>query len=355
MADITATIDQTIITATVTNVPVSATASTSPITATVSSTDVSATVSSTPVTATLLSGGTITATVSSSPITATLSAGLEEAPQDGTPYSRQDADWVAAGVGAGDVVGPASAVDGNFAAFDTTTGKLIKDSLTGASSFLTAETDPVYLASQAANITLQMITDLGNLSGANSGDVTIGTANGLSLASQALSLAAAASGTAGALTGTDWDTFNAKQAALTFGIANTNAVLVNGTGVNGQVAQWTASGITAAALIAPASNVLTLTNSAASTLALAITASKTLTLTAADDYNVTFPATGTVALGTGVANRVGYWSGVNTLTGAAGFTYNPAASPNFFVQAANAAHVAGVFKSAVSQTANLTE
>lgn len=40
--------------------------------------------------------------------------------------------------GTGDVVGPASAVNNNFAAFDTTTGKLIKDSGSKASDFATA-------------------------------------------------------------------------------------------------------------------------------------------------------------------------------------------------------------------------
>jgi hypothetical protein len=40
--------------------------------------------------------------------------------------------------GSGDVVGPASAVDSNFAAFNTTTGKLIKDSGYSASSFATS-------------------------------------------------------------------------------------------------------------------------------------------------------------------------------------------------------------------------
>jgi hypothetical protein len=88
-------------------------------------------------------------------------AGIEEAPIDSTPYSRQDAGWVSspsAGgdvygdavatdehlavfdtdgyhikdggtvpAGGGDVVGPADAVDGNMAVFDTTTGKLIRD------------------------------------------------------------------------------------------------------------------------------------------------------------------------------------------------------------------------------------
>jgi hypothetical protein len=47
--------------------------------------------------------------------------------------------WATAlGGGTGDVVGPASAVDSNFAAFDTTTGKLIKDSGSAAADFATA-------------------------------------------------------------------------------------------------------------------------------------------------------------------------------------------------------------------------
>jgi hypothetical protein len=44
----------------------------------------------------------------------------------------------AGGVDTGNVVGPTSAVDSNFAAFDTTTGKLIKDSGVSASSFAAA-------------------------------------------------------------------------------------------------------------------------------------------------------------------------------------------------------------------------
>jgi len=38
--------------------------------------------------------------------------------------------------------------------------------------------------------------------------VTIGTANGLSLATQVLSLGLAGTGTTGALSSTDWNTFN---------------------------------------------------------------------------------------------------------------------------------------------------
>ncbi len=60
-----------------------------------------------------------------------------------------------------------------------------------------------------------------NLSGTNTGDVTIGTANGLSLSGQALSLAQASTSTTGALSSTDWNTFNNKLSAVdTTNIAN---------------------------------------------------------------------------------------------------------------------------------------
>ena len=55
--------------------------------------------------------------------------------------------------------------------------------------------------------TLALTSDLHNA-------VTIGTANGLSLSTQVLSLALASSSTTGALSSTDWNTFNGKQAAL---------------------------------------------------------------------------------------------------------------------------------------------
>jgi len=45
--------------------------------------------------------------------------------------------------------------------------------------------------------------------------VTLGTANGLSLSTQVLSLGLASAGVTGALSGTDWSTFNSKQNALT--------------------------------------------------------------------------------------------------------------------------------------------
>jgi hypothetical protein len=60
--------------------------------------------------------------------------------------------------------------------------------------------------------------------------VTLGTPNGLSLSDQALSLGLASTSTNGALSSTDWNTFNNKQNALT------NPV--TGTGVSGQVSFW---------------------------------------------------------------------------------------------------------------------
>ena len=52
----------------------------------------------------------------------------------------------------------------------------------------------------------------------------------------------------------------------------------------------------ATTLILPATNVLTILNAAAAKLSLNITATKTLTLTCVDDYNLTIPGTGVVAL-----------------------------------------------------------
>lgn len=53
----------------------------------------------------------------------------------------------------------------------------------------------------------------GSSSGTNTGNVTLGTTNGLSLAGQVLSLGLASTSTIGALSNTDWNTFNGKQPA----------------------------------------------------------------------------------------------------------------------------------------------
>ena len=63
-------------------------------------------------------------------------------------------------------------------------------------------------------------TDVAANTAARHNAVTIGTANGLSLSTQVLSLATASTSTTGALTSTDWNTFNSKAAALS-GTTNT--------------------------------------------------------------------------------------------------------------------------------------
>src|SRR3972149_7030273 len=96
--------------------------------------------------------------------------------------------------------------------------------------------------------------------------VTIGTANGLSLVGQALSLGLASAGVTGTLSGTDWSTFNAKQAALTFPLGAD----LGGTGIANAAGS-------------------TLTLGAATT----ITGGGTVAL---GGFTLTIPATGTAAL-----------------------------------------------------------
>jgi hypothetical protein len=63
-------------------------------------------------------------------------------------------------------------------------------------------------------------TDVAANTAARHNAVTIGTANGLSISTQVLSLGTASASTNGALTSTDWNTFNSKAAALS-GTTNT--------------------------------------------------------------------------------------------------------------------------------------
>lgn len=73
-------------------------------------------------------------------------------------------------------------------------------------------------------------TALENLSGINSGDVTIGTANGLSLSGQILSLATSSGSITGSLSSTDWTNFNNKQSAL---VSGTSLKSINSTSLLG--------------------------------------------------------------------------------------------------------------------------
>lgn len=69
-----------------------------------------------------------------------------------------------------------------------------------------------------------------NLSGTNTGDVTLGTANGLSMGGQVLSLGLSSTATNGALSSTDWNTFNNKQTSGNYLTAITGDVVATGPG-----------------------------------------------------------------------------------------------------------------------------
>lgn len=79
-------------------------------------------------------------------------------------------------------------------------------------------------------------TDVAANTAARHAAVTLGTANGLSLSTQQLSLGLASSTTNGALSSTDWSTFNAKQSALTFGnLTEATSSVLTITGGSGSV------------------------------------------------------------------------------------------------------------------------
>ena len=240
--------------------------------------------------------------------------------------------------GGGNVFGAAPTVVNNFAAFDNLTGTLIKDSGYSASSFAAAVHTHPY---QPIATILTTLSALANGAGwlENNGAgvlswttppthaaVTLANPDhGLGLAGQVLTLGTPSTLTAvttnavttsthtHAVTGfepidaTIVRTGQANWIDLTDGGATTlhthaapagmGDVLDSGI-VVGQLTKGITDSkhITAAAIIPPTSNILTLTNAAASTLALAITAGKTLTLTSTGDYNLTVPASGTAAL-----------------------------------------------------------
>lgn len=79
-------------------------------------------------------------------------------------------------------------------------------------------------------------TDVTANTAARHNAVTLGTANGLSLSVQVLSLGLSSTSTTGALSSTDWNTFNSKQSALTFGSISTSTTGVTvGSGANSTV------------------------------------------------------------------------------------------------------------------------
>jgi len=100
-------------------------------------------------------------------------------------------------------------------------GNAVTSNLIWASSINGASYTTRFTLSSAGNGTFTGTLAASNLSGTNTGDVTIGTANGLSLSGQEISLALASTSTTGALSSTDWNTFNNKQSALTNPVTGT--------------------------------------------------------------------------------------------------------------------------------------
>lgn len=149
------------------------------------------------------------------------------------------------GGGSGTVIGPALAENLNIAVFDGTSGDTIKDGTYTIAEVLnlgnaTGTLDEGNIdADIARDSEIPEISDIaydatswdGNTDGATKNairdkleslpgghdPITIGTANGLSLSTQELSLGLASISSTGALSSTDWNTFNNKQDALTTG------------------------------------------------------------------------------------------------------------------------------------------
>lgn len=109
--------------------------------------------------------------------------------------------------GTGDVTGSSLSLDNQITRFNGTSGRIIQNS-------------GITIADGAS----------GTLAGTNSGDVTIGTANGLSIAGQALSLGTSSASTTGALTSADWQDFDSKQDAGNYITALTGDVIASGPG-----------------------------------------------------------------------------------------------------------------------------
>ena len=103
-------------------------------------------------------------------------------------------------------------------------GNAVTSNLIWASSVNGAAYTTRFTLSSAGNGTFTGTLAASNLSGTNTGDVTIGTANGLSLSGQAISLALASTSTTGALSSTDWNTFNGKQSAITLTTTGSSGV-----------------------------------------------------------------------------------------------------------------------------------
>ena len=119
----------------------------------------------------------------------------------------------------------------------------------------------------------------------------------------------------GAGTLTSATTNNVSINGHTHAITGSPALLGNGTSQYQVI-------VTGATPFAPVYSVFLLDGTTGGKTVFAVTNTKVLTLTATDSYNLTIPATGTAALGTGAATRIAYWSGANALTSDANLIWN---------------------------------
>ena len=202
--------------------------------------------------------------------------------------------------------------------------------------------------------------------------VTLGTANGLSLVGQILSLGLASNGVTGALSGTDWATFNSKEPAISAGttaqyfrgdktfqtldkiavglsnvdntsdankpISNATQTALNAkenTITAGTTAQYFRGDKTFQTLNPSAvgastvgGNIFTSTNPSAITF-LRANSNNTVDWLSATAFRTAIGAQATLTnpiTGTGVSGQVAFWNGTSTQTGSTGLTFDSVTS-----------------------------
>lgn len=206
---------------------------------------------------------TIYANVAAFPVTAT-TGDLAVDASTGNLYEFNGTSWV-------QIAGPNGALSlGNFdSQSPTAKGAALVAGVLSMQSATTSFPGLVNNTTQSfsGNKTFTGTISASNLSGTNTGDVTLGTANGLSLAGQVLSLGLSSTSTTGALSSTDWNTFNSKQPAGSYITALTGDGTATGPGsipftlatVNGNVGSFTLSNVTvnAKGLVTAASSTTT--------------------------------------------------------------------------------------------------